>query len=266
MVKQNDTEQSSKSFNEGDICNQTLQLCDGVADDEAQGIYGSFRTCRPLEKASWAKNQEYLAKRGNDAAQCSSLGGVITQPIPSASQASDCRVLLEQAGPAGTGTITFTPPPPTSGLEIEKSQGSNLSANAKYGIAGGGVAFFILVSSAILFLYYRARQRQRTKGESSSPKIDGTFLKAELEHSPVTVKKGAKEQSDNQHVFELEGDHGELKAVVDVVNAELGGDEIKAELEGDMIKAELEGDIIKAELEGDTVMEKPGADIIKEKR
>jgi hypothetical protein len=92
------------------LCSDDEPMCFGSTFNSTEGRYGSFLTCNLTENASWVQQQNYIA-HGNDSAACRSAGGVIQHATLLASLASDCQVLLRQAGLDGRGkiTITFTP-------------------------------------------------------------------------------------------------------------------------------------------------------------
>jgi hypothetical protein len=244
------------SLDEEDLCRNHVEWCGAVPGEESDGIYDSFRGCTPLERSSWAINQKYLAGGGSNASECNSLGGVTQTPIPSASQASDCQIFLEQAGPSGTGTITSTPGASSSGTLVKTAEGlaikapeGGLAGGVKGAIAGAIISFFILVFSAVLFL--RFRKRKGANVQPPSPPMDGKWQKAELEHIPVVASPGAIEQLDGNAVHELEGDPGEGRVV------EIDGDAIQAELEANPRNPELDSGTALAEREDETTNSEP---------
>ena len=84
-------------------------------------------------------------------------------------------MLLRQAGPDGTGLVTFTPTP----MADRPGKGSHLSLAAKVGI--GVTIGVVLIVIAILALFYRSRKK-------SSPSRAQEFGKPELEDTSKTSK------------------------------------------------------------------------------
>ena len=91
------------------LCTADPAFCRAVTSDGRAGFYPSYRFCNMTERAGWALNQQYLAAGGNDPSACAAAGGEAQDPTPARMAGPECEALLRQAGPAGTGTITFTP-------------------------------------------------------------------------------------------------------------------------------------------------------------
>jgi hypothetical protein len=219
-----------KALDEEELCQKEVKWCDGVQGEETSGKYDSFRACTPLERASWSMNQEYVASGGTNATQCTSLGGVTKSPIPHASLDSDCQTLLEQAGPAGTGTITFIPTASITGIPLHNIERGGMPEGVKGGIAAGvGIGLFILVALGVLCLCRRRHKKKGATAPVASPAMDGKWQKVELEHAPITPRQAAIEQLDSAQVHELEGDPGAGRV------QEIDGAAIQAELDSIMV-------------------------------
>jgi hypothetical protein len=87
-------------------CGLEAGVCDGIAANGTTGVYGAYSMCNPTEQLSWVYNTYYLSQKKASGA-CDFGGNAQTQQPQSAS--SDCQNLLNQAGPAGTGTVTSAP-------------------------------------------------------------------------------------------------------------------------------------------------------------
>jgi hypothetical protein len=177
-----------------------------------KGQYGAFVGCLEHEMVAWQYDQNFVKGKWNST-ECIAQGGTIQTP---SSVASDCEVLLQQAGPDGTGTVTYTPLIPTgSGNEIQNNKDSLTRAQG-IGISVGAVLVSILL--AMILFYVRLRRKQNAKSVDT-----GGFLKVELPGS-----------SAEQHI----------RAVINPSNQDLG-----RELDG-QAKVELDADVPK-EREGD---------------
>ena len=130
-------------------------LCAGAEGNTTLGKYGAYSVCNATERSSWAYDQLYIAQ-GRNLGACNSLGGIIHQPTPSASQAADCQAYLRQAGPAGTGVITFVP----HGNSTQHTAPTPLRATAKAGIAVGAILAAIVIVSLIYF-FRRFQKKKR---------------------------------------------------------------------------------------------------------
>lgn len=88
------------------VCGLDTQACAGIKLDAKSGQYGAYSMCAAKEKLGFAFNQ-YYKSQGKASRACDFNGAAtIQQPSDGSSQ---CKTLLAQAGPAGTGTVTSTP-------------------------------------------------------------------------------------------------------------------------------------------------------------
>jgi X8 domain len=215
---------------ERDMCAKNQTWCSATRSNISEGLYPSYLFCNNTESLSWELQQQYL-HNGNDSAACSSAGGVIQHAIPTTSLPSDCREFLRQAGPDGTGTITFTP---TSTIQSNflNSQSSDLQTRTKIGI-GVGIGSFGIFAATLLALYWRAKR----KGRSSS-QLD-EYQKAELPDNSAVVPIGSEILLDGAEINELEGataelDQEQVNELCGIQVNEIGGGKI-VELDGDPI-------------------------------
>jgi hypothetical protein len=193
---------------------------------------------------SWELQQHYL-HNNNDSTACSSAGGVIQQPSPLAGQPSDCQVLLRQAGPEGTGTITFTPAPPTQSTLFDSPTSSSLPVAAKIGI-GVTISAVSIFIATLVALYYRAKRKKHSPSQLEPSSAD-TYQKQELPDNSVTPPEGHKILLDSAEIKELEG----ATARLDQEQLhELGGNPMN-ETDGNQIE-ELGGNEIE-ELDGNPI-------------
>ncbi|KAF2672971.1 hypothetical protein BT63DRAFT_466487, partial [Microthyrium microscopicum] len=90
--------------------------CAGITGNSTTDMYGTLGTgtimCSPSERFFFVQNQFYVSQA--DVAKppeerCSSLHGTIQSPQATRSVSNACQIVLRQAGPQGTGTITSTP-------------------------------------------------------------------------------------------------------------------------------------------------------------
>jgi 1,3-beta-glucanosyltransferase GAS1 len=194
----------SISLNRSAICDKNEIWCKAWGGRVSTGEYGSFYPCSFIDKASWTLNQYYLSQ-GNDTAACQSFGGVPRKPVEEISQSNECQVLLKQAGPDGTGTITYIPSA-TTRLDKQISRTSDglpggLPRGAKIGIAVGSVAISILLLLATLVIFGRLRKRKNIANENpgyDKPELDGNLAKTGTERPGVI-------QIDSGEIRELEG-------------------------------------------------------------
>jgi hypothetical protein len=216
------------------ICSQNNIACLGVNYNATEGQYGSFQRFNLTERASWTYQQNYIA-HGNDSAECSSAGGVIRQATPLPSLANDCQVLLRQAGPDGTGTVTSTPLSlPTEPKSFVSPTTNSLHTGAKVGI-GIGISCFVILC-LLLGTYLWARKRRARAAASIEE-----YQKAEL---PDTfIQPGVKDETllDSTEVGELGGSDVPVEVSGDSGLVEASGEQMAELPTSHNEKAELDG-------------------------
>jgi hypothetical protein len=114
----------------GTVC--SYGVCDGITANATSGAYGAYSMCQAKDKLSFAMNQYYEQQvvKGNGASGCDFNGAAQTKsPI---SGGSHCDVLLKEAGPSGSGTVT-------SSSNKGASSGAASSAGARPMTAPGSV-------------------------------------------------------------------------------------------------------------------------------
>ena len=210
------------------FCNENAKWCAGVDMNSTEGIYGSFSGCKSSEQQSWAFNQYYLAHDKNSSS-CSSIGGTTKQPIPPTSQTTDCRILLDQAGPLGTGTVTFTP---TLEANVTANHTNGSTGRSRESIKIGvsiGAAVFLIILSAITILFIRRRKKAKatkaTKAAKAESAQDSSFQKPELDGNSAANKKDDMPQIDGTGITELDATSGADDINKDTLH-ELPGSEI----------------------------------------
>jgi hypothetical protein len=182
------------------LCDRDETLCFGGTFNSTEGRFGSYLMCNLTESASWTQQQNYIA-HNNDSAACSSAGGVMQKATPLASLASDCRVLLRQAGPDGKGTITFTPSSvPTDSSSFVPSNKGDLNTGARVGI-GVSIGGFVILCVSLGF-YLRARRQNKTV---TSPTPEDDFRKAELPDTFIQRADKVHTLIDSNEIRELSG-------------------------------------------------------------
>jgi hypothetical protein len=204
-----------------DIGPANATACFGTSTRSNEGKFGSFVGCTDDEKVAWEYNQDYI-NGGWNSTRCSSLGGMIQTPSPT--QASDCEILLRQAGPDGTGTVTYTPPVPTGIDSPKESKETSLTELQKIGISLGAVFTAILVAAFLLFRWFRRKRKAK------STEIE-EIQKAELPDSSVEPSSQSITIPSIAHIgCELDGNE-QVELAADVPH-ELEGTE-KTELAAD---------------------------------
>ncbi|KAH0543972.1 hypothetical protein FGG08_001739 [Glutinoglossum americanum] len=130
-------------------------VCTGIQANGTTGVYGAYSMCSPQERLSWAFNQYYLANKKNSQS-CDFAGNATIQT--SSTPSGDCQNLLNQAGPAGTGSVTSAP------TGTGSSGGSSSTKKSDAGLAtvpqlGSGILTFgtyilgaALTGAAMVFL------------------------------------------------------------------------------------------------------------------
>ncbi|KAL8854067.1 MAG: hypothetical protein Q9221_001190 [Calogaya cf. arnoldii] len=83
--------------------------CSGILANGTTGVYGAYSMCNPEERISWAFNAFFMDQTKNNPKNtdpCNFKGAAKKQ---TAKANGDCRNVVNQAGDAGTGTITGAP-------------------------------------------------------------------------------------------------------------------------------------------------------------
>jgi hypothetical protein len=213
------------------LCNQNSDWCRAVSANGTTGLYGTFSVCNSTEQASWVLDQNYR-NHDNDGKACSSAGGIPRQKTHS--QTKQCRILLQEAGPAGTGTITTTPGPDKDSLEDQDKAG--MSTAVKITIAV--LVVFALTVSVFLLMFIRYRKRHKKMNQIKSDEL----TKPELPDNQISALENSKHELDGAQKIELptiDPSREEL-AVDDSERMELPGSENEVvELETPNIITEL---------------------------
>lgn len=87
------------------VCGLDKNACNGINGNATTGSYGSYSMCDPYSKLAFAFDQYYQSQSKASTA-CDFGGNAKTQ---SGSVSSSCKAALNQAGTAGTGTVTNVP-------------------------------------------------------------------------------------------------------------------------------------------------------------
>ena len=140
---------STESYGDlfGTVCG--YGACAGIQANYTTGVYGAYSMCSAEQQLSFAFNAYYEAQnaKGNGASACGFNGAATTQVA--VSPTGTCASLLNEAGTAGTGTVTAAGATSTSSGTGKKS-----AADSRFGgvslmsVGFGQVA--VLVLSAFL--------------------------------------------------------------------------------------------------------------------
>jgi X8 domain-containing protein len=230
--------------NQPESCNQDKRVCAGVDWDSNKGTYGAFSACNYTEQRSWTLNQIYVTQNRSEKA-CKDHGGIY-RPTNTTLPNEDCRILLDQAGPQGTGTVTYTPTAVLEDLTFPTLVHKSLSPGAKIGVIISSCLIFIILLVTALLCY---RHKQRRKLELQQKKDFETsyaFGKSELEDSsPAALANRAlrTNEVDGSSIGELPTDDTEVRELETPGRVELDSPDtqVKAELSAENPPFELEG-------------------------
>lgn len=87
------------------VCGLDNSACNGINGNATTGSYGAYSMCDPYSKLAFAFDQYYQSQSKASTA-CDFGGNAKTQ---SGSVSSSCKSILNEAGTAGTGTVTSIP-------------------------------------------------------------------------------------------------------------------------------------------------------------
>jgi hypothetical protein len=204
-------------------CKADPAYCRAVTSDGRAGFYPSYRFCNMTERASWSLNQMYLASGGSDPAVCTAAGGALQSPTLARLAGLDCEALMRQAGPAGTGTITYTPGLPRAGGAAPPPSGGGVHLGGVVGGVLAGVAAVALAAG--LALWHRAR-RKAARPRAAHEVEDA--LPAEAKVGP-----GGEAELDGTEQVEIGGSETyEMAADAEPLELDGAGDQVY-ELEGE---------------------------------
>jgi hypothetical protein len=159
-------------------CGRNASWCLGSETNSNTGQYGAFSVCNSTERGSWILDQMYKASN-KDPSVCTSTGGVLVGVANPVAQLDDCRAILRQAGPQGTGTITYSSLP--IGRKVSRG---GLSAAENIGLAIG-ILLVVMISAASILLLRRRKGRKRSVEENNKDGTDN-FGKVELPTNPAS--------------------------------------------------------------------------------
>ncbi|KAK3677393.1 hypothetical protein LTR78_002931 [Recurvomyces mirabilis] len=112
----------------GQVCGYGGSICAGISHNASTGTYGAYGMCNSTEQLAYAFNQYYVGQSAV-ASACSFGGSATTKPTSSAAGA--CQTLLNQAGTAGTGTVTSQPSGTGAAGGSSGSSGSGSASSSK---------------------------------------------------------------------------------------------------------------------------------------
>jgi hypothetical protein len=196
------------------FCFQNETWCLGSTSKVAASRYGAFIGCNATERVSWTMNQLYRS-RGNNTAACTSAGGLVRTPANSPSR--QCILLLNQAGPDGTGVVRQTQLKDASLGEGSESRHGIIGSSAKAGI-GVAVAALVLLAAGIFLL--RRRRLRRKESLTVKPNSESTEM-PDTSVSPPEEKRyeiAGDERLEIQGALVHEGAHGVISEMPAVQN------------------------------------------------
>lgn len=138
----------------GQVCGYPGSPCAGINTNATNGAFGAYGMCNATEQLSFAFNAYYQSQKKN-ANACAFNGAASTKSA--GSPASSCSPLLQQAGSAGTGTVTSAPTGGSGGSSSSSSGAASPvglhHASFFNGVLSIGVyVFFAAASGAAMIL------------------------------------------------------------------------------------------------------------------
>lgn len=115
----------------GYVCGHDPKACGGIAHNSSTGEYGAYGMCNAAEQLSFVFNQ-YYKDQGSSSDACSFKGAAQLQKGSSAS--GTCQQLINQAGTAGTGTVTSAPSGGGGAASSSGAAGMNSVPSAESGL------------------------------------------------------------------------------------------------------------------------------------
>jgi hypothetical protein len=199
--------------------------------------------CSPAERHSWVLNQLFLTrmtKDSNPQEVCGAVRGTIQKSDATGSSSDACQIVMRQAGPQGTGTITSTPSNLPTATQDKSFIASTASSNPKSVLSNGAkggiiaaVVLAVLISLALCMnmLARRKRKRSALVDEAVHNPVDAPAedkspdTKAQECTSPVILDGANRFEADGKPVLGTE-----LPEFAEPMYAELAADQEIIEL------------------------------------
>lgn len=132
----------------GTVCGYGDSICAGIAANASTGTYGAYGMCNATEQLAYAFNNYYVAQ-SSGASACAFNGAAATKATSSGGSA--CSTLINEAGTAGTGTVTSSPTGTGAGAAASGSSGSSGSGSSAASSSGAaGINGIPSVESGLL--------------------------------------------------------------------------------------------------------------------
>jgi 1,3-beta-glucanosyltransferase GAS1 len=119
--------------------------CAGIQHNATTGVYGAYGMCNPKEQLAFALNAYYNSASAANKAQACNFGGSATTKA-AASPTGSCGGLLQQAGAAGTGTVT-SKPTGAGASASKKSEAGITLPSVSFGFLQFGAYFMALAAA-----------------------------------------------------------------------------------------------------------------------
>ncbi|KAJ5320280.1 hypothetical protein PENANT_c010G08026 [Penicillium antarcticum] len=125
------------------VCGTSKSACVGISDNATAGGYGAYSVCSSRDQLSFVFDHYFHAQKGLPIA-CDFNGAATTQDAKAAT--GNCKKLIEQAGVAGTGTLTNHP----TAAATSKSKGTAIRLFTPNAVQGSLFLAVTLCAAAMI--------------------------------------------------------------------------------------------------------------------